>query len=131
METLADDLGKSVKNLGQVAAGSMLDIDGDHEILQVLQRQALGHVQEGVTHIQTIGHLVHGKTELGADGIGHLLGHQRHRGAERMTGAQTPDDEVKRVGELLQEPLETRPLPVHQVQDGQTDARYQGDEQGA
>src|SRR5262249_50725675 len=73
LESFTDDVGQVVEDLGQVAAAFALNGDRRDEELHVDERDALGHLLEGVVERQAEILAIENLLELLTNGRGHLV----------------------------------------------------------
>src|SRR5208283_5380365 len=101
LETLADDIGKIVENLGQVTAGFALQHDGGDEELDVDERNAVGEIDERVANGKPEFLLFVELAEFAGDGLGYLVGDHFERGREGVAGADGAREGIDGLGKFL------------------------------
>src|SRR6516164_2353103 len=86
LESLPDNVGEIVQNLGQVAAGLALQHHGGDEKLHVDQGHAVGEIEECIADGHAKFLFFVELAEFSRDRLGHLGGDHFQRGGESMSG---------------------------------------------
>ncbi len=105
---LADHAGQLGEQLGEVAAGLLLDEHGQDEDLQLDHAGPPGQVAEGDLGREAEVLLLVAVGELGGDRLGELVGDGQQGLAQRLAGADHPGHQLEGVGELRAELLDPR-----------------------
>ena len=119
VEPFAHQGGNLGDDLGQVAAGLALDVDGHHEELEVRAVHPVLEVGQGAVHVHAVVDLVQGLAELGADGRIELVGHHAHAAAEGVSGLEGAGHQVQGLGQLLLELVHALALLAPEPPNGQ------------
>ena len=119
LDAATDQRADLVEHFGEVATNLALNKNCRDEQTHVQHVNTLGKVAERVFHLETEVLLVKDTGELGAGRFRDFLGNQLHGAGQRITGPQRLAEQLKNIGKLVDQLVQTLLAASVEVQHGQ------------